>query len=84
MLEPDEDLERVSVDPRPPQDLSEMIILLVMLIPVTAKKYQHSGVKLSAYIFSDSSLYYSSVHTDKICCNPRIPAPLKSVAGSAP
>ena len=84
MLEPDEDSVRVSADPRPPQDLSEIISLLVMLMPVTAKKYQHSGVKLSAYIFRDSSLYFSSVHTVKSCCRPRMPAPLKSVAGSAP
>jgi hypothetical protein len=57
ILEPDEDLVRLSTDPRPPQDLREIIILLVMLMPVTAKKYQLSGLKLSAYIFSDSSLY---------------------------
>ena len=52
----DEARVRLSVGPRPPQDFREIISLLVMLMPVTAKKYQHSGLKLSEYIFMLSSL----------------------------
>lgn len=64
---------------------NKVISFWVILRPVAAKKYQCFTFSESLYIFKLYSLYSECLSViASNCCNPSVPAPLKSVAGSFP